>query len=87
MDIKRNNMLSTFFSLWKRLGGGIAIIFLLCCLISCENDLAEVSKFIDDDAVAIEVGETVKMLYSDSGRVEMMIEAPLLHRECKSKSR
>ena len=57
----------------------MAILFLIG-LISCENDLAEVSKFIDDEAVAIEVGETVKMLYSDSGRVEMMIEAPLLHR-------
>lgn len=55
------------------------IIFLVLFL-SCENDLAEVSKFIEDDAVAIEVGEKVKMLYSDSGRVEMMIEAPLLHR-------
>ena len=42
--------------------------------------MAEVSKFIEDDAVAVEVGEEVKMLYSDSGRVEMMIEAPLLHR-------
>ena len=47
---------------------------------SCENDLAEVSKFIDNEEVAVEVGETVKMLYSDSGRVEMVIEAPVLHR-------
>ncbi|MEM1120549.1 MAG: LPS export ABC transporter periplasmic protein LptC [Bacteroidota bacterium] len=53
---------------------------LILAVFSCENDLAEVSKFIDDDEVAIEVGETVKMLYSDSGRVEMMIEAPVLHR-------
>ena len=80
MGTKRNNILPTFFFLWRGLGGGIAIIFLLCSLLSCENDLAEVSKFIEDDAVAIEVGEKVKMLYSDSGRVEMMIEAPLLHR-------
>ncbi len=55
-------------------------IFFLVSLAACENDLAEVSKFIDDEEVAIEVGEKVKMLYSDSGRVEMMIEAPLLHR-------
>lgn len=55
-------------------------LLILCGILSCENDLAEVSKFVDDDEVAIEVGEIVKMLYSDSGRVEMMIEAPVLHR-------
>lgn len=67
------------FPLWRRVGGGFLLIFSFTFL-SCENDLAEVSKFIDDDEVAIEVGEKVKMLYSDSGRVEMLIEAPLLHR-------
>ncbi|MEM6320582.1 MAG: LPS export ABC transporter periplasmic protein LptC [Bacteroidota bacterium] len=59
------------------LGG---LLLLICGLLACENDLAEVSRFVEEDAVAIEVGETVKMLYSDSGRVEMMIEAPILHR-------
>ena len=49
----------------------------ISCLLACENDLGEVSKFVDDDEVAIEVGEEVKMLYSDSGKVEMMIEAPV----------
>jgi len=55
-------------------------LLLFFTFLSCENDLTEVSKFIADDEVAIEIGETVKMLYSDSGRVEMMIEAPILHR-------
>ena len=58
----------------------LLIIIAIFSIVSCENDLVEVSKFIDDDAIAIEVGEKVKMLYSDSGRVEMMIEAPILHR-------
>ena len=74
---KKHKPLLEKTSNWKVMS--MAILFLIG-LISCENDLAEVSKFIDDEAVAIEVGETVKMLYSDSGRVEMMIEAPLLHR-------
>jgi len=77
MIIKKQKPLLEKTSNWKVMS--MAILFLIG-LISCENDLAEVSKFIDDEAVAIEVGETVKMLYSDSGRVEMMIEAPLLHR-------
>ena len=63
----------------RRLRTGLCV--LLCfAFLSCENDLAEVSKFIDNEEVAVEVGETVKMLYSDSGRVEMVIEAPVLHR-------
>jgi LPS export ABC transporter protein LptC len=47
---------------------------------SCENDIAEVQKMIDAEEVAVEVGEEVEMIYSDSGKVEMMINAPLLHR-------
>lgn len=66
--------------LHQRLGRGFMLLCLLLAITACENDLAEVSKFIEDDEVAIEVGEKVKMLYSDSGRVEMMIEAPVLHR-------
>ena len=58
----------------------------ISCMLACENDLGEVSKFVDDDEVAIEVGEEVKMLYSDSGRVEMMIEAPILHRHLDKRS-
>lgn len=42
--------------------------------------MAEVQKFIKDDEVAIEVGEDVEVMYSDSGRVEIKILAPLLHR-------
>ncbi len=77
--IIKTNSLRELFPRWRGLGGGIFIL-LFFSFLSCENDLAEVSKFIDDDEVAIEVGEDVKMLYSDSGRVEMMIEAPVLHR-------
>ena len=58
----------------------LLIIGLFISFLSCENDLAEVSKFVKEDEVAVEVGEKVKMLYSDSGRVEMIITAPVLHR-------
>ena len=64
------------FSLKK----GLGVLIFLGILTACENDLAEVSKFIDEDEIAVEVGEEVEMLYSDSGRVEMKIIAPLLHR-------
>ncbi len=77
MTIKNQKPLLEKISNWKIMS--LAILFLIS-LVSCENDLVEVSRFIDDEEVAIEIGEKVKMLYSDSGRVEMMIEAPLLHR-------
>lgn len=77
---KEDIFLQGLFPLRRGLGRGFMLLCLLLAITACENDLAEVSKFIEDDEVAIEVGEKVKMLYSDSGRVEMMIEAPVLHR-------
>ena len=48
--------------------------------ISCENDLSEVQQFIVEDQVTVEVGEGVEVIYSDSGRIEMKVIAPVLHR-------
>jgi len=56
------------------------IIVLGMALLSCENDLSEVQQFIVEDQVAIEVGEGVEVTYSDSGRIEMKVIAPILHR-------
>ncbi len=52
---------------------------------ACENELSEVQKFIREDQIAIEVGENVEMIYSDSGQVEIRIIAPLLHRHLDKK--
>ena len=65
-------------------------IWLLCLiilggLVACENDLAEVQKFIVEDQVAIEVGEEVEVIYSDSGRVQMKVIAPILFRHLDKK--
>ena len=76
---KKAFFLQKSFPHWRGLRIGLCL-FLFFAFLSCENDLAEVSKFIDNEEVAVEVGETVKMLYSASGRVEMVIEAPVLHR-------
>ena len=62
--------------------GGFALI---CVLLACENDLAEVQRFIDADEIAIEVGEEVEVIYSDSGKVQMKIIAPVLHRHLDKK--
>ena len=55
-------------------------ILLGFAFVSCENDLSEVKQFIVEDQVAIEVGEGVEVIYSDSGRIEMKVIAPVLHR-------
>jgi len=60
-------------------------IILLSYLFACENDLSEVQKFIVEDQVAIEVGEEVEVIYSDSGRVQMKVIAPFLHRHLDKK--
>ena len=56
------------------------LIVLGVALVSCENDLSEVQQFIVEDQVTIEVGEGVEVIYSDSGRIEMKVIAPILHR-------
>ena len=58
----------------------IGSLLLVVFLIACENDLSEVQRYIDEDEVAIEVGEEVEVIYSDSGKVQMIIIAPTLHR-------
>lgn len=65
---------------------GIWYLIALISLVACENDLAEVQKFIVEDQVAIEVGEEVEVIYSDSGKVQMKVIAPILHRHLDKKS-
>lgn len=60
-------------------------LILLSLLLACENDLSEVQKFIVEEQVAIEVGEGVEVVYSDSGRVQMKVIAPILHRHLDKK--
>ncbi len=63
----------------------LGCLLLLGGMVACENDLAEVQKFIVEDQVAIEVGEEVEVIYSDSGRVQMKVIAPILHRHLDKK--
>ena len=47
---------------------------------ACENDLAEVQKFVSKDQVAIEQAKEIEMLYSDSALVRVRVKAPTLLR-------
>ena len=48
--------------------------------ISCENDLAEVNRFVDKKEVAVETAKGIEMLYSDSAKVRVKIISPTLLR-------
>ena len=52
----------------------------LLCLLGCENDLADINRLFDPDAVAMEVAYDVEMLYSDSAVVQVRIRAPRMIR-------
>ena len=58
----------------------IPILVAVTVFSSCENNLTEVQTVISADQVAIEIGEEVEVIYSDSGRIQMKVIAPLLHR-------
>jgi len=47
---------------------------------ACENDLAEVKKFVSQDEVAVETAKGIEMLYSDSAVLKVRIKSPTLLR-------
>jgi LPS export ABC transporter protein LptC len=57
---------------------------LFCCLVlfffSCSNDLSEINKLFSKDQLNIEIGKEVEILYSDSAKLKIKIEAPVLYR-------
>ncbi|NNE30339.1 MAG: LPS export ABC transporter periplasmic protein LptC [Saprospiraceae bacterium] len=60
--------------------GSVLLIFLLACLWSCENDLADVNSFFPQDLKDQEIAENISMLYSDSAIVRVKVNAPKLVR-------
>jgi lipopolysaccharide export system protein LptC len=54
------------------------ITLLLIC--SCQNDLEEIDKIINSEMIAVETAKDVSMLYSDSARIKVRIEGPVMLR-------
>ena len=48
--------------------------------VACENDLAEVNRFVDERETQQEVAHDVQMYYSDSAEVHVRVRAPTLIR-------
>lgn len=56
-------------------------LFILCttiCLSCKENDVEEVDKVVEDQKFNTEEADTVQILYSDSAKVKVQIDAPKL---------
>lgn len=58
----------------------VVFSFLLLTFLSCENDLEAVRKFDYYEEVPTEIGRKVKMMYSDSMQVRVVIQTPKLVR-------
>lgn len=55
----------------------LGVLLLFC---ACENDLAEVNRFVDERETQQEVARDVEMFYSDSAEVHVRVQAPTLIR-------
>jgi LPS export ABC transporter protein LptC len=53
---------------------------LLCLLFSCENDIKTINTIGNKDDQPVETATDVETIYSDSGRVSVIVKAPQLDR-------
>lgn len=58
----------------------IGILIGLTCFHSCTNDLDEVEKLTSRIQPTKDIGENVKIIYSDSAQVRIIMESPLLEK-------
>lgn len=55
-------------------------LLLVITTFSCVNNIAEVNEITRKFDATKDIGESVKIIYSDSGQVKLIIEAPVLER-------
>ena len=56
----------------------IMAVFILISFISCENDLDKVKLYSKGQAIPTETAKSIKIIYSDSAKVQVEITAPVL---------
>ena len=62
------------------MGRYLSIIIIGLLFIACENDIAEVQKYVSKDLTAVETAKEIEMLYSDSAIVKVRVKSPTLIR-------
>ena len=56
------------------------LVLIILTFVACENDFAEVNRFIEKNEVAVETAKGIEMLYSDSAIVRVRVKSPTLLR-------
>jgi len=61
--------------------------FIICCmsLVSCENDMKTIRAIGLRDTGPTEILTAGELIYSDSGKVQILVKTPLIHRYDKEK--
>jgi LPS export ABC transporter protein LptC len=57
----------------------ISFWFLVCGVLACSDPIKETRQVFTQDDVAVEVGQEVEILYSDSAIVRVRVTGPVLH--------
>ncbi len=52
------------------------LLMFLCALYSCTNDIREVNALLSEDNLLVEESKDVRMIYSDSAKVSVIISGP-----------
>lgn len=63
-----------------RIAGCIFIFVCVTTLISCENDLDKVKLYSKGQKIPQESARNIKILYSDSARIQVELTAPIMNR-------
>lgn len=62
----------------NRFRQGISALFILFSFYSCENDLDKVKLYSKGQVIPTETARSIKIIYSDSAKVQVEITAPIL---------
>ncbi len=65
---------------WIKQSGQVFLLVILVFITSCTNNIEDVNTITKKYDVTKDVGENVKIIYSDSAQIKLTIEAPILER-------
>lgn len=58
----------------------IVVIFFTAMLFSCENRMETIRELTSTDTIPAEIAKDVKIIFSDSARIQMVLTSPLLYK-------
>jgi len=58
----------------------LILVILILWVVSCTNSKKEITQIIDKTRTLVEVGDSIEIIYSDSGKVQSKLNAPIMKR-------